>query len=667
MYHWDVFCTCLLGILILSDWISSGSYFASSFLTMDGFSFKNAQSFVERQMDVFLSENQLLPQNFYSSIFSFSDLWDFIPKEKMRPIQSVAESVIAENMLIPDAVLLEAPMGEGKTEAALYMALQLAKSWGKDGFYVALPTAATSNQMYSRINEMLAKLNVSKAKLMHSMAWAMDDNQINGFTGKDSVLWTAPMRRGLIAPFSVGTVDQVMLAVMHVKYGVLRLIGLASKVLVIDEIHSYDVYMDEILISLLQWCKELHIPVIMLSATLPMAKKKKFASCYTASPLTLSHSSYPSFTLFFDDAQPKMIPVPAGRVPLRLGLRIKPWFDDVEAIVSDVAGKINSIGGCYCIIRNTVKDAQSTYSCFKELFPDIPVVLFHARFTARRRKALEELCISLVGKNAKERPAKFVLVATQVVEQSLDLDFDGLFTDICPIDLLLQRAGRIWRHDTTSRPNGLVSEITVFIADKNVTYPVYDEIIMDMTSMVLLEIKSITIPSDIPLLVGKVYDDAIQQKQDMEKWLPYQFSNVSKQKCAQQECFQCDERIFSMDEFNENVFDDVDSSIIACASTRLGKKSVVVAFIENRNLFEKIRDGVFDRQDAKQVLLESTRIQYKKLIDVLEANKIDHPNVVFGNGLLYGVYVLLADKGHCRIDVFDVCMDDEIGMVVKEI
>ncbi|MFR6378830.1 MAG: DEAD/DEAH box helicase [Evtepia sp.] len=179
-------------------------------------------------------------------------------------------------------VLIEAPMGEGKTEAGIYAALQMARQWKKHGFYVGLPTSATSNQMVGRMREFLALHGLEDTvRLLHSMAWLVDEDlpemQFDTEEKAYAARWLLPVRRGLLAPYAVGTVDQAMMAVLMVKYGVLRLLGLAQKTLVIDELHSYDVYMSELIERLLEWCKALEIPVVMLSRRCRRRKKRR---CY---------------------------------------------------------------------------------------------------------------------------------------------------------------------------------------------------------------------------------------------------------------------------------------------------------------------------------------------------------------------------------------------------
>ncbi|MBQ3590315.1 MAG: DEAD/DEAH box helicase, partial [Clostridia bacterium] len=211
------------------------------------------------------------------------DIWSWMKPESLRPVQSVLDTYLSSKNEMPVLMILEAPMGEGKTEAGIYAALQMAEYWTKNGLYIGLPTAATSNQMHNRVNSLLETHHIGAARLLHSMAWLeeTDDTSVKDADNEYSD-WLKPSKRALLSPWAVGTVDQVLMSVLRVKYGVLRLLGLFGKVLVLDEIHAYDAYMSSIIKRLLEWCKVLKIPVVMLSATLPEEKRAELLAVYTS-------------------------------------------------------------------------------------------------------------------------------------------------------------------------------------------------------------------------------------------------------------------------------------------------------------------------------------------------------------------------------------------------
>jgi len=370
-----------------------------------------------------------------------------------RPLQ---EMLLAED-IPPGLVIIEAPMGEGKTEAAWI----LAEKWreqGACGMYMALPTMATSDSLYERYREdYLGWLGDEKGvKLVHGMAWLRDEVEsevapIVGEAADDRWLaasWFRPTRRAMLADHGVGTVDQVMLAGMNVKFGFLRLYGLVGRVLVIDEIHAYDAYMSAIIVRLLRWCACLRVPVILLSATLSAAQRRAMTLAYGAAAgnaegVAADAAPYPLITV----AEPG-VPVHSLRAEASSTRRLTiecltGALGDAERTAGEAARLVED-GGCCCVVVNTVRQAQAVYQALA--LPKGERLLFHARFKAGDRSRLAERVTKLFGKDRAFRPTRFVLVATQVVEQSLDVDFDSMISEIAPVDLLLQRSGRLHRH-----------------------------------------------------------------------------------------------------------------------------------------------------------------------------------------------------------------------------
>ncbi|GMV90134.1 MAG: CRISPR-associated helicase/endonuclease Cas3 [Chthonomonas sp.] len=378
---------------------------------------------------------------------------------KPRPLQQT----LLEETIPPGLVIIEAPMGEGKTEAAWILAEKWTE-WGFHGMYMALPTMATSDALHGRYRQdYLEKLGRgNQAKLVHGMAWLRDDTEpenppVAGETGEDrasAAAWFRPTRRAMLAAHGVGTVDQAMLAGMNVKFGFLRLFGLDRRVVVIDEVHAYDAYMSAILCRLLQWCACLEIPVILLSATLSSRQRQMMVEAYAGSESAGeaqpdgSSAPYPLITAVpANGASPRSIPADASS-SRTLQFQTHPGTFGDAATTAKLALDLVDGGGCCCVILNTVKQAQAVYGELANL-PKDQKLLFHARFTAADRLKITQRVLDLFGKEIASRPEKFVLVATQVVEQSLDVDFDHMISEIAPMDLLLQRSGRIKRHART--------------------------------------------------------------------------------------------------------------------------------------------------------------------------------------------------------------------------
>ena len=667
-------CMILLGLVIVADWIASGETFA-------GLSVNRGDEEIirdtQRLMKQFLADNHMQHHPPAATIDAFTKLWPNIPKKGMRPLQQEVERVLADEQEMPLGVILEAPMGCGKTEAGLYAACRLAQRWGKEGFYVALPTAATSNQMYGRMNDMLKALNDPKAKLMHSMAWLMDEKERRYQTEDemDVQLWTAPMRRGLIAPFAVGSVDQVMMSVMRTKYGVLRLAGLTQKVLIIDELHSYDAYMGSIIETLLKWCRVLHVPVVMLSATLPAEKKESFARCYAYQEDGMDSAVYPAITLLYDDKPPKQIAVPEKKQQMQVHIELEPYLERPVKIASLLKTKMGKAGGCCCVLVNTVSEAQDIYLKIRAQMPEIPCILFHARFSANRRQEIEQSCLEKLSKDKSKRPKQLIVVATQVVEQSLDLDFDYMISDICPIDLLLQRMGRLWRHMDTIRPEGMqFPEMTVLVPeadDFQKSGVVYPEIILQRSVRELLTHKEISLPEDIPVMVQHVYDGYVLDEKTIDKWMMYQVENEQQRSASQvqklgdplpdQFCLtDC------MAKAGDLFYSDEDTSFLP-AKTRLGEVSRRIAIVPEELFDQLVRVDRPSRKLAKEVLGYSVNVAERKIKRFLMQQCADGRKPMDGQGLLMGTWILPGVEGRCSFQQGGILeMNEELGFLIEE-
>lgn len=435
---------------------------------------------------------------------------------------------------VPLFVVIEAPMGEGKTEAALHLLEGWAADGAARGFYIALPTQATANQMHGRIKESLGRAFPNEdvnLVLAHGGAWLRDDLEHlpagvydddaprTGSVGAGE--WFLTARRALLAPYGVGTIDQALMAVLQVKHVFVRLYGLAGKAVVIDEVHAYDTYMTGLLERLLEWLGALGSPVVLLSATLPASRRVKLAEAYRRgcgdadAGAETAFAAYPRITWLeagsvraesFDAAERSERLLALDRVP-----------DSPEA-VRDLLLKELTRGGCAAVICNTVARAQEMYRALKGAFEPHELGLFHARFLAMDRQAIETDCLQAFGPpgaDGVKRPDRYVLVATQVVEQSLDVDFDVMVTDLAPVDLLLQRSGRLQRHERAGRPGG---PPTLHIRwpeegdagppelDRNSSY-VYDEHILLRTWHALRNREAIDVPGNVQELVDLVYRD----------------------------------------------------------------------------------------------------------------------------------------------------------------
>ncbi len=465
----------------------------------------------------------------------------------VRPIQ---EALVGTARTCTGAPLLivEAPMGEGKTEAALMAAEVLAARFGHGGLYVGLPTMATANPMFTRTLRWLstaldetdasvalahgkAGLNDDYAGLLSS-AWKgqiYDDDDAEG--GRPVVNgWLRGRRRAVLADFVVGTIDQGLFTALKAKYVVLRHLGLASKIVVVDEVHAADVYMREYLKRALSWWGAYETPVILMSATLPPAHRDEFVAAYASGrgdrevPKTDRADTYPRLT-YYDEAGLRDVTVPAATKSSALA--VKRMADDqaaLQALLNDVLVD----GGCAAVICNTVARAQQAFRQLKGTFGD-DVVLLHSRFIAPDRALRERRLVGQLGPGAEARPHRLIVVGTQVLEQSLDVDFDVMITDLAPIDLMLQRVGRLHRHHRDNRPDAVAAP-TLYVRgvqDWSESPPkavrgsvvVYGDAVLLRAAAVLAGRDSITLPREIPSLVRAAYDPELSSPQGWEsRW-----------------------------------------------------------------------------------------------------------------------------------------------------
>lgn len=660
----------LLGLTILSDWIASGDLFADAETWFDP---EKTWAEAEQKVERFLEDSGLCGSDVDFGR-EFSEVWPNIPRGGLRGLQEDIESLFAETKERISVVLIEAPMGEGKTEAGIYAALQMARQWKKHGFYVGLPTSATSNQMVGRMREFLALHGLEDTvRLLHSMAWLVDEDlpemQFDTEEKAYAARWLLPVRRGLLAPYAVGTVDQAMMAVLMVKYGVLRLLGLAQKTLVIDELHSYDVYMSELIERLLEWCKALEIPVVMLSATLPPEKKAQMLSPYTTEKLP---QDYPAITAITEDGRAVVRKIARTEKHSVVSVSLCPILQDPEQIARKAAELVQE-GGCLCVLLNAVDQAQTVYQALKQQSFEGETLLFHARFPAERRQEIEAQCIRWFGKDKSHRPKKAILVATQVVEQSLDVDFDAMMTAVAPIDLLLQRVGRVFRHEDTPRPPQFqVPTLCVLTPQDPKNYhDVYPPCLRNQSLHLLQDRTTIRIPDDMPQLVADGYDMTSAPPEELEHWTEHLMENEAMSSASTQYLIRSPEKGFSPMKTPESIqFDDLEQSGFLSAKTRLGPPTKRIVLLEEeafRQLAERAKkvEGIrildnLSKNEEKDLLKQSVSIPEKKL-----EGKQSSTEVLYGRKRLEGLLVLRGEQKDGTIFYHNMKLDHELGILFQ--
>ncbi len=535
----------LTGLLIMADWLTSNEdYF--SYIHLD--EIPDLSQCHKRALRAWQSldfssrwENQQM-HNLYDTRFQFQG----------NPMQTHVES-IARSMEQPGILVIEAPMGHGKTEAALVAAEIMAQKAGRSGVFFALPTQATSNGIFPRMLnwvQTFASDEVHTIKLFHGKAQFNEDWQklshLYDSTGIgidtdesefESVYvndWFSGSKKSMLADFVVGTIDQLLLGALKQKHVMLRHLGLSNKVVIIDECHAYDAYMNAYLETILSWLGVYRVPVIVLSATLPSATRTRvikayFNQCDTSKSqaggldleLMAPQEPPPSWTLAKDyplltwtDGTNLQTDVHSLHVKCETStktVQISHIRDDdaIEILLRRLEN-----GGCAGILVNSVSRAQYFAQRLKDYFNDDEICLFHARFVMPDRAKIESEVLSKLGKphTHTHRPNRFIVIGTQVLEQSLDIDFDLMITDLCPMDLLLQRMGRLHRHERNDRPEHLKTPECLILGTSDEHFnkasaQIYGKYLLMRTKAILP--TQIQLPNDIPELVQSVYDETL--------------------------------------------------------------------------------------------------------------------------------------------------------------
>jgi len=464
----------LAGVAVLADWIGSNA-------APDWFPYCNTvvpliDYWQETQVKAMrgLDKTGVLPAA-VSPAHSLGELFPRIGNLPPTPLQKKAASLHLGDG--PQLLILEDVTGAGKTEAALLLAHRLMAAGQGQGIYIGLPTMATADAMYGRMMEVCDRLFATDAR--PSLVLAHSARHLSE-RFRDSILpleppperdyglgeqsatarctaWLADGRKkALLAAMGVGTIDQALQSILYSKHQSLRLLGLFRKLLIIDEVHACDAYMHQLLKVLLTFHAAAGGSAILLSATLPHRMRRELVQAFCEGvgqpPPTLKEAGYPLLTHIGGPGQVEHQVDTRNEVRRTVAVD---WLTALEAVIETMI-QAAAMGRCVCWIRNTVADARAAYAALQGKMAKDKLELFHARFAMADRLKIERRVIESFGKDSrmKQRTGQ-VVVATPVVEQSLDLDFDLLISDLAPIDLLIQRAGRLCRHIRDEQGNPL--------------------------------------------------------------------------------------------------------------------------------------------------------------------------------------------------------------------
>lgn len=458
----------LAGVAVLCDWIGSDQTMFRYHTEKEWLSLKDYWEQVALPVanDAVIAAG-VLPSKPVQDL-QLKQLFSYI--QQPTPLQTQCAELEFNNE--PQLFILEDVTGAGKTEAALMLAHRLISKNMAEGFYVGLPTMATANAMYERMAETYQNFyqcgETPSLILSHGarhLSTAFQQSLlVSKYTDKhydttDETItaqcnrWLADNRKkALLADIGVGTIDQALLGVLPVRHQSLRLLGLAGKVLILDEIHAYDAYTGELLKTLIKFHAALGGSVILLSATLTKKQRETLGRAFGAKHfISQQADTYPLLTAISADNSVREIPLET-RDAVKRGVAVN-FLHQEKAVLKTICEAVEQ-GKSVCWIRNTVFDARDAWSKLQDLntIMDDKLHLFHSRYTLKDRLVIEEKVLGYFGKKStSEQRNGRVLIATQVVEQSLDLDFDVMISDLAPIDLLIQRAGRLQRHNRDSQ------------------------------------------------------------------------------------------------------------------------------------------------------------------------------------------------------------------------
>lgn len=625
---------------------------------------------------------------------SFEDIFGFAP----RPLQQVVAGALAD-LKKPAILLLEAPMGEGKTEAAFFTHLELQRRFGHRGLYIALPTKATGNAMFERTLKFLRRQGSDyplDLQLVHGGAVLNDtfqslkvsdiyDPKAGGAVR--AAEWFTNKKRALLSEYGVGTVDQAILPILPVRHHFVRLWGLANRVVVFDEIHAYDAYTGTLLVHVLRWLLALGSSVILLSATLPPSIRRELAKIVGAAQQE-PEKPYPRLSVFCPGEavyQNHFDADPARRQTVRLQAMSPDLSEMREALDRHLTH-----GGMGLALLNTVQRAQDLYRTFpegepleregqrvgKRLTDGTEVLLFHARFPANRRQKREVHALETFGEGGN-RTGRKILIATQVAEQSLDLDFDVIATDLAPIDLVLQRAGRLWRHVRPSRP---ISEPVLLIAGLAGDEPpsfgkplwwgkVYREDILLRTWILLREGQRQTfiLPDEIDSLVQQVYEEQVEIPEflveRMDKAVRAEGEAIAHRQQANQAIIGLPDDASWNDPGRFVLYDEDEPGVhrTLMAQTRLGEDSVVAIPLWSEDGFDsKVTP---DFAQSKAWFLRAVSLTRKGVVQKLK--KLGVPEGWKESSLLRTCFPLqLTAEGRWTKD-HTVRLDEDLGLVYE--
>ncbi|MCD6162316.1 MAG: CRISPR-associated helicase Cas3' [candidate division Zixibacteria bacterium] len=686
----------LAGLTSVSDWIASNTdFFPYEIKSYDSNSLDLNEYFSRSQELAQKAISSLNWERKYSGdvIKGFAELFRDISSPNPLQVKVIEKAI---NLREKTMVIIEAPMGEGKTEAALYLANCMRTGCGNNGIYVALPTQATSDQMLDRVGNFLKASFPGDSINLH----LLHGNSLFNKSYKEIIVrsvdcdgeheaslkaseWFLPKKRTLLAPYGVGTVDQALISVLQTKHYFVRLFGLTNKVIILDEIHAYDTYTTTLIERLLEWLSSLNCCVILLSATLPKNKKHKLIKSFNPNieQEQIPDSKYPAITIVKNRSIESITFESASGKEIMLR-----WIEPAD-LASRLSESLED-DGHIAVICNTVGKAQAVFQEIEndERFSKFVMRLLHARFPFRRRRELADEVIGRFGK--KQQPkGPSILVSTQIIEQSLDIDFDLMITELAPVDLILQRMGRLHRHDK-DRPSSLRKPELWIIKpeidkdgkpDFGGSGCVYDKFILYKTYLTLKSLAAISIPDDLQTLVESVYDEdsghqelSRNEKDTLSNFYDEYLEDINKLEEIAKNC------LIRPPSFNGNILteyfqdlleDDPDAHPMRQALTRYGPQSIKAICLHSTDN-SKDHPALHEEPDfnmTRKLILDSVPISHPAIVRWLKNQEF--PKAWQKQSALRNYKYLIFHYNICDIkdENIRLTLDDKLGLTITKI
>lgn len=637
----------ITGVVILADWLVSQERFLrqrqDSQRTDGDLTLAEHLACARHKVPALVEEAGLV--SVPRARLSFTEALDLPHPNPLQ--QSVIEELPAAAASGPGILVVTAATGDGKTETGWEAERILSAASGANGFVHLLPTTATSDHVYTRTTPYVGRQtpgSQASVTLTHSMAW------LNAaYTGDDSAShqqecpvltqggdpeaprrWLHGSKRALLAQFAVGTIDQALMAVLPVRHNALRMLALSGKTIIVDEAHAYDPYMQVLLGRLVNWLAAYGCSVVLLSATLPRSVSNRLIKEYLngaghslvrmkrnkasflvpypgwlfapadgravtviSEPLRRAQAEERNSALKVEQRKVRhLAPVIPRRSeePPEPSVRLQVLEEVLEPVLSDA-------GGVALMVCTTVDDAQATYSCLRNRmarrgFDPYELMLLHARLPGEDREERSESLTACLGRSG-DRPHRRIVVATQVIEQSLDLDADLVISDLAPIAQLLQRAGRCWRHEKwwceQGRPGGRprpawstgprLVVLDPLLGGREVPPhwgEVYPEALLSATSELLVPgERTVKVPETVPELVEDVHGDRDGRydwdtPQQSEAWFEHKGKTLAMEQAGRMATVPRPRSVGGLEELHAHDVPD-DERVV---STRLGADSV---------------------------------------------------------------------------------------------